>query len=149
LNFTKKIFSTILQTKEIVMNKKGFSFWIIPLVIALAAAGWFGYPMALGILADMDISQAEADVKMLVKKVQRYQTVEASIPENLLDLKAKYLPTIDTLVDPWKNPYQIDKEEECIFSYGPDGKHSAEEDKTWDDDIFAFYVEKEEVTETE
>lgn len=56
------------------------------------------------------------------EEIQKYNCLEGYMPEKLMDLKGKYLTSIDTLKDPWGNNIQMDRLSGYVYSKGPDGR---------------------------
>ena len=124
------------------MNNKG----MIPivkyfLIILLAVGAYFGYKKGMEYYLKTQIFQAKSDIENIVKNVKKFRTVQSTELTNLDQLQDNYMRSIEYLKDPWGNKYQLDLEGGVVYSSGPDGLHSDDEDETWDDDIFLTYLD--------
>jgi hypothetical protein len=112
-------------------------------IVLICVGGYFGYLKGMELYQKSLIAQAESDIRMIIEKIHKFKTVQGGEFNDLHQLKANFLPSIDYLKDPWGNGYLLDAEEQLVYSMGPDGMHSDEEDETWDDDISLSYDEDE------
>ena len=111
------------------------------LIILLAVGAYFGYKKGMEYYLETQIFQAKSDVENIVKNVRKFKTVQSEELTNLDQLKDNYMRSIEYLKDPWGNKYELDLDEGLVYSLGPDGLHSEEEDETWDDDVFLSYLD--------
>ena len=105
-------------------------FTLIELLVVIAIIGILvavALPEFASMTEDAKKTKAKQDCDTIVQSVQKYNSLEGSMVEGLMDLKGKYLTNIDTLRDPWGNPYIYRSPGEEgrdyeIISLGADGK---------------------------
>ena len=107
----------------IIRNRRGFS--LIELMIVIAIIGILvavALPQFASMTEDAKKTKAKQDCDTIVQSIQKYNSLEGVMVEELMDLKGKYLTNIDTLRDPWGNSYQLDPYGGNVYSKGPDGQ---------------------------
>ena len=126
------------------MNRnKGFS--LIELMIVIAIIGILvavALPQFASMTEDAKKTKAKQDCDTIAQSIQKYNSLEGTQIEELMDLKGKYLTNIDTLRDPWGNAYQIDTYGGFVYSKGADGQDNKNDsaDKKNNDNIKVSYI---------
>lgn len=117
-------------------NNSGFT--LIELILVTVIIGLLAGMVVAnygGVLFRSSVRIAQGDIANLTNQVMRYAIENNdSYPKNLADLEPQYVRELKS--DPWGNPYQykpptnIELGNFVIFSAGPDGIPSTDDDVT-------------------
>jgi prepilin-type N-terminal cleavage/methylation domain-containing protein len=125
-----------------VSSRRGFS--LIELMIVIAIIGILvavALPHFTSMTSDAKRTKAKSDVMEIAKAIAKFNSFEGSLCEDISELKGKYISNIEDLRDPWGHRYCYDYDYGIVYSKGPDGRHTREKGKTWNDDIIVDVYE--------
>lgn len=88
--------------------------------------------------------KAKMDCERIASSVEKFNSLEGHPLIDLIELKQRYLTTIDSLKDPWGCVYRLDTNEGIVYSKGPDRRDnpSSLNDKTNSDNIIFSYIHR-------
>ncbi len=110
--------------KNILNIRKGFS--VIELMIVVIVMGIVSLTLLQGyiwVMSDSKRGAAKKNCRIIADAVRRFMADNDTFPEDLSELKGKYLTDMKDLRDPWGSPYMMAGD--FIFSFGQEDVNRA------------------------